>query len=345
MKALKLNFAALAFALYFSQSVVFAAEPDTKPASPVVISSNSNEQVIEVREVRRLRRSAGQQSNALATNSVAVRGGGLPSPSLPSGPGTAIGNPDSRSVEPPAPPQPLPPPVTSNEAAFQASASDTATKTRRGNAETRFTAARERMVADQIASPARGIANRQVLEVLRKVPRHNFVPLRAVDQAYEDQPVEIGHNRTIEQPYVVASVIEQLDPKPTDRVLELGPGSGYTTAVLSYLVKDVFALESNELLAKRADVDLKRQGYVDNVFIRHGDLSEGWPDAGPFDAIVVTSGPDKIPPAVLAQLKEGGRVVIPIAHDGKMHHLKKSGGRLMDFHSRSARPAPLAQTK
>ena len=136
-----------------------------------------------------------------------------------------------------------------------------------------------------------------------KVPRHEFVPERVRSQAYEDGPLPIGHGQTISQPYIVAFMTEQLDPKPTDRVLEIGTGSGYQAAVLAELVEEVYTIEIVEPLAQRAEADLKRLGYT-NVNVRAGDGYKGWPEAAPFDAIIVTCAPEKVPQPLVEQLKD-----------------------------------------
>ena len=176
-------------------------------------------------------------------------------------------------------------------------------------AEVDFVDARKRMMEGQIV--ARGITNERVLKVMREVPRHEMVPANYRKYAYEDQPLPIGHGQTISQPYIVAFMTEQLDPKPTDRVLEIGTGSGYQAAVLAGLVQEVYTIEIVEALAQRARLDLKRLGYT-NVHIRPGDGYKGWPEAAPFDAVIVTCAPDQVPQALVDQLKEGGRMIIPV---------------------------------
>ncbi|WP_366083034.1 protein-L-isoaspartate(D-aspartate) O-methyltransferase [Geothrix sp.] len=165
------------------------------------------------------------------------------------------------------------------------------------------------MVREQIA--ARGITNLRVLEAMGQVPRHEFVPAELRSRAYEDGPLPIGHGQTISQPYIVAFMTEALDPKPTDRVLEIGTGSGYQAAVLSGLVAEVCSIELVEPLARRAETDLRRLGFT-HVKVRCGDGHLGWPEAAPFDAIIVTCAPEEVPPALVAQLKAGGRMIIPV---------------------------------
>jgi protein-L-isoaspartate(D-aspartate) O-methyltransferase len=176
-------------------------------------------------------------------------------------------------------------------------------------AEVAFAMARTRMVRDQIA--ARGIQDDRVLAAMARVPRHEFMPASQRPMAYEDGPLPIGHGQTISQPYIVAFMTAALDPKPGDRVLEIGTGSGYQAAVLSGLVAEVFSIEIVEPLARRAEADLKRLGYG-NVRVRVGDGVLGWPEAAPFDAIIVTCAPERVPRALVDQLKMGGRMIVPV---------------------------------
>jgi protein-L-isoaspartate(D-aspartate) O-methyltransferase len=168
---------------------------------------------------------------------------------------------------------------------------------------------RERMVKEQIER--RGIADERVLDALRRVKRHLFVPTADVDEAYEDHPLAIGHGQTISQPYIVALMTESVDPKPTDRVLEIGTGSGYQAAVLSLLVKEVYSIEIVDALGRAAEQRLKDLGYA-NVHVLIGDGYQGWPEHAPFDAIVVTAAPPEVPAALVDQLAEGGRMVVPV---------------------------------
>lgn len=172
-----------------------------------------------------------------------------------------------------------------------------------------YAEARGRMVRDQLA--ARGIRDPRVLGAMGRVPRHELVPAAVRDQAYADRPLPIGHGQTISQPYIVAFMTEALAPQPTDRVLEVGTGSGYQAAVLSGLVAEVFSIEIVAPLAQRAEAELRRLGCA-NVRVRAGDGHLGWPEAAPFDAILVTCAPEQVPPALVAQLKVGGRMIIPV---------------------------------
>jgi protein-L-isoaspartate(D-aspartate) O-methyltransferase len=151
----------------------------------------------------------------------------------------------------------------------------------------------------------------RVLAALGKVPRQEFVPLAERDRAYFNEPLPIGHGQTISQPYIVAVMTDLLDPKPGDRVLEIGTGSGYQAAVLAELVKEVYTIEIIEPLGQAAAERLRSLGYA-NVSTRIGDGYYGWPDKAPFDGIVVTAAADHVPPPLLAQLKPGGRMVIPV---------------------------------
>jgi len=172
-----------------------------------------------------------------------------------------------------------------------------------------FNAQRERMVRTQVAE--RGVRDRRVLDAMLDVPRHEFVPQSLRDQAYEDHPLPIGAGQTISQPYIVAVMLEYLALQATDRVLEIGTGSGYVTALLSRMCAEVYSVERHAELAAAAEATLARLGYS-NVKIRVGDGSQGWPDYAPFDAIVVSAATSAVPPALFAQLREGGRMVVPV---------------------------------
>ncbi len=165
-----------------------------------------------------------------------------------------------------------------------------------------FTRMRERMVADQMA--ARDITEPRVLAAMRKVPRHLFVPADQQRLAYEDHPLPIGKDQTISQPYIVVYMSQALDLKPTDKVLEIGTGSGYQAAVLAELGREVYTIEIVKELADRATKTLVDAGYT-NVHVRHGDGYAGWPEQAPFDAIMVTAAPDHVPQPLIDQLAPG----------------------------------------
>lgn len=182
------------------------------------------------------------------------------------------------------------------------------------------------MVLRQLEARGRDIKNPNVLRAMREVPRHEFVPPEVRRLAYQDRPLPIGHGQTISQPYIVAFMTEALSPKPTDRVLEVGTGSGYQAAVLSALVKEVYTIEIVEPLARRAEGALARLGYK-NITTRVGDGYKGWPDRAPFDAVIVTCSPNHVPRALIDQLKEGGKMIIPVGEkwSQKLYLLRKEG--------------------
>jgi protein-L-isoaspartate(D-aspartate) O-methyltransferase len=173
--------------------------------------------------------------------------------------------------------------------------------------------AREQMVRDQIE--ARGVADPAVLKALRAVPRHELVPEAARDRAYGDHPLPIGYDQTISQPYIVALMTELSRVKPGSRVLEIGTGSGYQAAVLAEVGAEVYSIEIVEPLAERATRDLARLGYGGRIHVRAGDGYRGWPSEAPFDAVVVTAAPPKIPQPLIDQLRVGGRMVIPVGEN------------------------------
>ncbi len=167
----------------------------------------------------------------------------------------------------------------------------------------------ERMVDSQIR--ARGVDNERVLDAMRRIPRHCFVPDDRRDEAYCDEPLAIGHNQTISQPYIVAVMTDLLEPQPTDKILEIGTGSGYQAAVLAELVDHVHSVELIAPLANRADEVLRSLGY-DNVTVHVGDGRLGWPDEAPYDGILVTAAPEELPNALAAQVKPGRVIVAPV---------------------------------
>jgi protein-L-isoaspartate(D-aspartate) O-methyltransferase len=189
-----------------------------------------------------------------------------------------------------------------------------------------FRGLRDEMVRRQLAG--RGIVDGRVLEAMRRVPRHEFVPEKFRQDAYEDHPLPIGEGQTISQPYIVAAMLEHLALQPSDRVLEIGTGSGYVTALLSLLCAEVFSVERHAPLASAAEETLIRLGYH-NVKIRVGDGSQGWAEYAPFDAVLVSAATSSMPPALFAQLREGGRMMAPIgpSTDQALHLIRKVEGQ------------------
>jgi protein-L-isoaspartate(D-aspartate) O-methyltransferase len=190
-----------------------------------------------------------------------------------------------------------------------------------------FDQARKKMVEDEIAGA--GVKNPRVLEAMTQTPRHEFVTLKDRKKAYFDMALPIGEGQTISPPFVVAYMTEAIDPQPKDKVLEIGTGSGYQAAVLSPLVKDVYTIEIVEKLGQNAARVLKKLKYA-NVHPKIGDGYQGWPEKAPFDKIIVTCSPEKVPQALVQQLKEGGRMVIPVGerYQQTMYLMKKAGGKL-----------------
>lgn len=185
----------------------------------------------------------------------------------------------------------------------------------------RYAIARERMVRNTIE--ARGVSHPGVLAALRKVPRHAFVPEADKPRAYADQPLSIGYGQTISQPYIVALMTEAVEPSRTDKCLEIGTGSGYQAAILAELCSKVFTIEYIPGLAELAERQLRAAGYgPDRVEVRTGDGYRGWPEQTPFQAIVVTAAPERVPQPLQDQLALGGRLVAPVGPEGEVQHLE-----------------------
>jgi protein-L-isoaspartate(D-aspartate) O-methyltransferase len=204
----------------------------------------------------------------------------------------------------------------------------------------RFRSAREEMVKDQIKR--RGIYDPRLLEVFRKVPRHLFVHPSDLDQAYNDYPLQIGSGQTISQPYIVAYMTDLLDLKGTENILEVGTGSGYQAAILSYLAKTVHTIERLDELAQRAQKILDELN-IKNVFIHTGDGSNGWTEAAPYDGILVTAAAPSAPQPLLDQLSERGRLIIPVGghYNQDLQLWKKHGGDVYFEHRIAVAFVPL----
>jgi len=191
-----------------------------------------------------------------------------------------------------------------------------------------YEVARQRMVQDAVVGS--GVTNRRVLQSLLDTPRHEFVAPHLRRQAYFDMALPIGHQQTISSPFIVAYMTESVDPQPTDKVLEIGTGSGYQAAVLSPLVEKVYSIEIVEPLGRQAQRTLQRLKY-DNVFTKVGDGFQGWPEHAPFDKIIVTCSPEKPPVPLVEQLREGGLMVIPVGerYQQTLYLMRKTDGELV----------------
>jgi protein-L-isoaspartate(D-aspartate) O-methyltransferase len=189
-------------------------------------------------------------------------------------------------------------------------------------------AERNQMVAAQIQ--ARGVKDPRVLDAMRRVPRHRFIPTALEPEAYSDRPLPIGNAQTISQPYIVAYMTETLELEVGDSVLEIGTGSGYQAAVLGELVREVYTIEIVAELAGRATRTLADLGYA-NVHVRHGDGYAGWPEHAPFDAIMVTAAPDHVPDPLVQQLAVGGRLIIPVGTgDQQLRLIRKTDSGIVE---------------
>lgn len=191
----------------------------------------------------------------------------------------------------------------------------------------RFAEARERLVRERIATA--GVTDPRVLDSIRSTPRHEFVPASQRQRAYFDMALPIGQSQTISSPFIVALMTEALDPKPTDKVLEIGTGSGYQAAVLSPLVEHVYSIEIVKELGETAKETLTRLNY-ENVSTRVGDGFLGWPEAAPFDKIIVTCSPESVPDPLVEQLSEGGQMIIPVGerYQQTLYRMTKQDGKL-----------------
>jgi protein-L-isoaspartate(D-aspartate) O-methyltransferase len=198
-----------------------------------------------------------------------------------------------------------------------------------------FAAERQRMVQQQLI--ARGVNNERVLAAMAKVPREEFIPADSHAVSYEDGPLPIGYGQTISQPYIVAFMTEKLRLKPSDRVLEIGTGSGYQAAILAELVAEVYTIEIVEPLGKNAEATLQRLNYK-NVHVRVGDGYSGWPEHAPFDAIIVTCAPDHVPQQLTEQLK-GERFA------QQLYLLEKRNGQLKESATLPVRFVPMARER
>ena len=196
------------------------------------------------------------------------------------------------------------------------------------------------MIEKQIA--ARGITDQDVLSAFRQVDRHRYVPSHLQHMAYEDRPMPIGEGQTISQPYIVAFMTEALSLSDTDRVLEIGTGSGYQAAILAEIVEHVYTIEIVESLGRRATEVLDAEGYT-NIDVKIGDGFKGWPEHAPFDAIMVTCAPTDVPEPLKEQLAEGGTMIIPVgqAWDQKLVLLEKRDGKLVEKESLPVRFVPM----
>ncbi len=184
------------------------------------------------------------------------------------------------------------------------------------------------MVAEQLE--ARGIRDPRVLRAMSETPRHQFIPPEEQERSYEDQPLPIGSEQTISQPYIVALMTERLRLKPDSKVLEIGTGSGYQAAILAKLAREVYSIERIPELADRAIRWLESAG-IRNVQVRIGDGSQGWPEEAPFDAVIVTACAERLPEPLAAQLTDGGRMVIPLgpSHNQVLTLIERRGDSLL----------------
>ena len=198
--------------------------------------------------------------------------------------------------------------------------------------------AQERMIEEQIRG--RGINEPRLIEAMRAVPRHRFIPAEYRSHAYDDCAVSLDLGQTVSQPYIVGLMTRLLDPVESDRVLEIGTGSGYQTAILARLARSVYTVERLSVLGQRARETLESLGY-DNVVYRIGDGHSGWPGEAPFDGIMVTAAPNVLPDALFRQLKSGGRMVIPIGEE--LYTVTRSGDEAVKIHHGGVRFVPMVE--
>ena len=193
--------------------------------------------------------------------------------------------------------------------------------------EDEFSILRFKMVEQQIKN--RGIRDANVLEAFIRIPRHIFVPMHYQSRSYEDTPLPIGFNQTISQPYIVAYMTEILKPDKNMKVLEIGTGSGYQAAILGYLCKEVYSIEIIDSLAARSIKLFEKEGYT-NIKVKTGDGYKGWKEHAPYDAIIVTCAPAKIPQPLIDQLAEGGRMIIPAgeSYNQKLYFVEQENGKI-----------------
>jgi len=206
-----------------------------------------------------------------------------------------------------------------------------------------FEALADKMVKEQLVT--RGVKSQPVLEAMRSVPRHLFVPENLQKHAYDDSPLPIGFGQTISQPYIVAYMTELLEPAPGMKVLEIGTGSGYQAAVLSYLGCEVYTVELLESLAEKARKTFASLNFS-TIKTRLGSGYGGWPEEAPFDAVIVTAAPEKIPDELIGQLKDGGKMIVPIGMAYSVQTLNmitKKGGRLIIDNLLSVRFVPMVE--
>jgi protein-L-isoaspartate(D-aspartate) O-methyltransferase len=205
-----------------------------------------------------------------------------------------------------------------------------------------FRAQRERMVRTQLAE--RGIRDVRVLAAMHEVPRHEFIPEPLRADAYEDHPLPIGAGQTISQPYIVALMLQHLGLQAADRILEVGTGSGYVAALLSRMCAEVYSIERHPELAGAAEQTLERLGYS-NVKIAVGDGSQGWSEYAPYDAILVSAATSEMPPALFAQLREGGRMMVPVGSflSQELQLIRKVGGQVVAELLEGCRFVPLVE--